>query len=31
MTNIEKLLGAEAEFLLGTFIPKIAKESLVLP
>ena len=31
MTNIEKLLGAEAESLLGNFTPKISKESLILP
>lgn len=31
MTNIEKLLGTEAETLLGDFTPKISKESLILP
>jgi class I fructose-bisphosphate aldolase len=31
MTNIEKLLGSEAETLLGEFTPKIWKESLILP
>ncbi len=31
MTKIEKLLGIEAESLLGHFTPKIAKESLILP
>lgn len=31
MTNVQQLLGAEAESLLGNFTPKIAKESLILP
>jgi len=31
MINITSLLGSEAETLLGNFIPKISKESLILP
>jgi|GEM_PF-2957882 len=29
--DIQKLLGKEAESLLGDFTPKIAKNSLILP